>query len=183
MPYNPWYEATYEAICEMPHWHRLDQEVPMKMVCVFSWMPQTIMSVNHTGRVPKWTEFGLAAVESRLRQAAPLVADVRNLRLEEAVLAEREASLLALFQLLFLPLGSVAASKLLHFSVPRFFPMWDRGIRLGRGHKDNANGYFEYMAHFQHDLLHQENLEQAVAAYPANPVRGWDIVNMRRRDG
>ena len=48
-PYNTWYDATYDAILTMANWSVLEKDVPQKVACVFSWMPQTIMGIRHPG--------------------------------------------------------------------------------------------------------------------------------------
>jgi hypothetical protein len=47
--YNNWYIDTYESILHVADWSRLERNVPEKMVCIFAWMPQTIMRINAGG--------------------------------------------------------------------------------------------------------------------------------------
>jgi hypothetical protein len=181
-PYNPWYDATYSAILGMARWEQFEADVPKKVACIFAWMPQTIMSVKHAGGAPRWVYFGPEEVARRFSQAAPIVATLRDLHLGQFVVAEHGAAVESILGILFPPFGSVAASKLLHFSIPKLFPMWDRRIRHRRGHPDSPAGYVAYMKQFRDEIANPANLELASAAYAANPVRGWDVVCMRGRD-
>ena len=47
--YNKWYLDTYDEILKMADWSRFDVEVSRKVVCIFSWMPQTIMGLKAKG--------------------------------------------------------------------------------------------------------------------------------------
>ena len=51
--YNQWYVATYEAILSMANWQDFTADLERKVVCIFSWMPQAIMNVNHSGSSKK----------------------------------------------------------------------------------------------------------------------------------
>jgi len=51
--YNQWYVATYKVILSMANWQDLTADLERKLVCIFSWMPQGIMNVNHSGSVKK----------------------------------------------------------------------------------------------------------------------------------
>lgn len=180
-PYNTWYDATYDAILTMANWSVLEEDVPQKVVCVFSWMPQTIMGISHPGGGRKWAAFDLTAVESRLKEASPLFTPLCDAHLQDATLVDEEQRLLKILGIMFSPFGSVAASKFLHFSVPRYFPMRDRSIRTQRRHPDTPAGFLAYMTAFRKELLEPKNQQSAIVAYPANAIRGWDIVNMRNR--
>jgi hypothetical protein len=181
-PYNKWYDATYGEIATMASWSQLDVDVAKKVVCVYAWMPQTIMGIKHTGGRPKWATFSLARVQKAFTKAATTFDQIKQLELRAADLDEIETSLLRVLKLLFLPLGSVAASKYLHFSAPKLVPMWDRKIRLAQRHSDTPQGFISYMRQFKAELAVPRNLRAATRAYPANPIRGWDMVNMKRRD-
>ena len=182
LPYNTWYDATYDSIREMANWPELNVDVSRKVTCVFAWMPQTIMGVKHTGGRPKWATFSLAEVQAAVDQAVVSFALLSSFELVNVELAEIKVNLLRVLELMFPPFGTVAASKYLHFSAPGLFPMWDRSIRIARGHQDCPQGFLDYMSQFKAELLVPANLEAARAAYPANPVRGWDVVNMRNRE-
>jgi hypothetical protein len=60
--------------------------------------------------------------------------------------------------------------------------MWDRQLRLKEGLDDTPNGYIEYMRRFKLRLAKPEKLRAALAAYPANAVRGLDVVCMENKD-
>ena len=181
-PYNTWYDTTYDAIFTMADWSRLDADVPKKIVCVYSWMPQTIMGIKHTGGRPKWGSFSLADVQDALDQAANSFDGIKSLDLIGIDVKKVETSLLKVLKLIFPPFGSVVASKYLHFSAPRLIPMWDSKIRKARHHPDTPQGFISYVREFKAELAVPKNLRAAKAAYPLNLIRGWDIVNMRCRD-
>ena len=182
-PYNTWYDATYDAILTMADWSKLASDVPKKVTCIYAWMPQTIMNTKHQGGRPKWVTYSLSDAEQVLKQAEVSFADLAATQqdLTQFDISRVEPGLLRIFQLLFPLFGSVASSKYLHFSAPKLFPMWDRAIRIARGHRDTSQGFLDYMHQFKKELESQENLVEAQKAYPLNPVRGWDIVNMRNR--
>lgn len=180
-PYNTWYDSTYDAILTMADWSRLDVDVAKKMVCVYGWMPQTIMGIKHVGGRPKWANFAIADLQLALAQASKHFSGLHALDLRTTNIDKLEKRLHRVLQLLLPPLGSVVASKYLHFSAPKFLPMWDRAIRLGREHADTPQGFIDYVRQFKSELAIRKNLRAAMQAYPSNPVRGWDVVNMRRR--
>lgn len=181
-PYNAWYNDTYDSIFKMANWTTFSADVPKKVVCVYSWMPQTLMGVKHTGGRPKWASFSLNDVQAATRAVDSEFSEIHALTLREVNIDECDRHLRTVISALIQPFGVVAASKYLHFSAPKLFPMWDRSIRLARGHADTVDGFIEYMRAFKVDLLNPANMQAALAQYPANAVRGWDIVNMRNRD-
>lgn len=181
-PYNTWYDATYDEIFKMADWSKLDVDVPRKVACVFAWMPQTIMGVKHLGGRPKWVTYSPANVQAVLSQAADPFTTVMALDLSQTEIEAIETDVQHVLQLVFPLFGSVASSKYLHFSAPKLIPMWDRNIRISRGYEDTPQGFLSYMRQFKVELAVPANLASARSAYPANAVRGWDIVNMRNRD-
>jgi hypothetical protein len=181
-PYNTWYDATYDAILGMADWSRLDADVGRKIVCVYSWMPQTIMGIKHKGGRPKWASFSIADVQNTLSTASRPFSTLRTLELIATDIDKIETRLRRVLALTFPPLGSVVASKYLHFSAPKLIPMWDRAIRRARKHPDTPDGFISYMRQFHAELGVPKNLRAANAAYSANPIRGWDVLNMRGRD-
>lgn len=181
VPYNTWYDETYDAIFEMADWEKLSADVPKKAVCIYSWMPHSLMGTRHVGGRPKWSCISLNDVETATRKASTDFFGVSTLILQEANIKDCEKYIRTILAALVPLFGTVATSKYLHFSAPRFFPMWDRKIRISRGHDDTVDGYIEYMHAFKAELEVPSNLQAALALYPKNPVRGWDMVNMRGR--
>lgn len=181
MDYNPWYMDTYEPILDMANWHNFSADVTKKMVAIFSWMPQTIMAVKHQGNRYKYQVYKVASLIKALQACAEAFENIRNMYLLGEDLRNSENTVIEICSGLFPIMGSVAASKYLHFSAPRFFPMWDSQIR-SKGHfKDNPRGYFQYMQSFKSVLQVPENLVRAEEKYSNNPIRGWDIVCMEAR--
>lgn len=181
VPYNPWYDETYDAIFEMADWKELPADIPKKIVCIYSWMPHTLMGTKHVGGRRKWSCISLNDVETATRKVSEDFAEVSTLMLQEANIDVCENHICKIFTALIPLFGTVATSKYLHFSAPSFFPMWDRKIRISRGHDDTVDGYIEYMHAFKAELDISSNLQAALSLYPKNPVRGWDMVNMRGR--
>ncbi|BEP70889.1 MULTISPECIES: hypothetical protein [unclassified Variovorax] len=179
--YNPWYGHTYEVIQELADWRTFSRDIPKKVMCIYSWMPQTLMSVKHAGGGTKWSAFSLEDIERLTKTVDSEFAAVQSLELQKANLEELEGSLRNIASVLFPPFGPVAMSKYLHFSAPTLFPMWDRRIRSSRKHAATVDGYLEYMRVFKEELMEASNMEKALSQYPSNAVRGWDIVNMMRR--
>jgi len=181
MTYNPWYCATYEHILEIADWAHLSTDIEKKMVGVFSWMPQTIMAIKTTGRRFRYELYDPDAIANALHQHEDAFLHIRSQVLIEVNLEEHTPLIKAICNTLFPALGSVASSKYLHFSAPTLLPMWDRHIRVARGHEDTVDGFIAYIAEFKEELSDPQNLHAARERYPDNPVRGWDIIGMENR--
>jgi len=179
--YSCWYTHTYDAILQMANWDVFASDAEKKIVCVFSWMPQTIMAVKHKGGRQKKDVYDLRTVSRVMEEAQSSFDSIKHLELMTVDLLDVKTQIRGVCSKLFRLFGSVVASKYLHFSVPRLLPMWDSAIRNERHYKDTPDGYFDYIQQFQNDLAKNENFSRAVAVYPNNPVRGWDIVNMTSR--
>lgn len=181
MDYNPWYIFSYEPMMDMANWQDFSADIEKKVVVIFSWMPQTIMAIKHKGDKRKYEIYDNKALADAVGHSVQAFTAVRGSLLLEFDLDSNTRYILTLCEALFPILGSVASSKYLHFSAPQLFPMWDRQLRLKEGLDDTALGYIEYMRRFKKELARRENLKAALAAYPANAVRGWDIVRMKNR--
>jgi len=181
MPYNLWYTWTYEAIPEMADWRNLAADIERKVVTIFAWMPQTIMSIRQKGGGFKHQEFTPQAIGDQLDPLAQAFTGIAREELRKFDIAKHEEFLLKVCDVLFQFLGSVAGSKYLHFSAPRLFPMWDRSLRIGARFKDSPTGYICYMKQFKTALMDKANEAKALEKHPMNPVRGWDIVCMEQR--
>ena len=181
MAYNPWYTISYEPILDIANWKDYCADTEKKIVAIFSWMPQTIMSVKHKGNKLKYEIYDNKALTAAVKSSRPAFEAVSHNQLLEFDIDENAHHLETLCEALFPILGSVASSKYFHFSAPCLFPMWDRQLRLKQGLDDTPNGYIEYMRRFKLQLAKPENSRAALAAYPANAVRGWDIVCMENR--
>ena len=185
--YNQWYVATYEDILSMANWGDFASDLGRKLVCVFSWMPRAIMNVNHSGSAKngnlklKSKAFGVRSAGEYIRNAASHFEAVRDKELLSVNLADIKEDVLATCSPVFRLLGSVAASKFLHFSCPHLFPMWDSSLRKNAKLRDSPEGYFEYMLLFQSEISLPENQELARGECSHNPVRGWDVCRMKRR--
>jgi hypothetical protein len=179
--YNPWYSATYEHILEIAEWARLSADVEKKVVGVFSWMPQTIMSIKAAGGGFRFEQYNATAIAAAVLPFEQDFLRVRELVLTEFDIDANRELVGGVCNALFPIMGSVASSKYLHFSAPKLFPMWDRQIRHARHHQDTVDGFLAYIADFRSELEVEENLKAALQKYPGNPVRGWDIVGMENR--
>jgi hypothetical protein len=181
MAYNPWYTDTYEPILNIANWDSFADDAPKKMVAIFSWMPQTIMSIRHPGKQFKYQLFELKSLIDALKKSENNFDLLKFSTLLSVDITLHQNKIEELFSALFHIMGAVATSKYLHFSAPRLFPMWDRQIRVKGGFSEDSSGYFAYMSKFKSDLQIESNLEKAKQKYPANPIRGWDIVSMESR--
>jgi len=181
MNYNPWYVFSYEPMMNMADWQDFHADVEKKVVVIFSWMPQTIMAIKHKGDKRKCEIYDNIALSNAVGNSVKEFEAVKGGLLLEFDLDSNSRYILALCETLFPILGSVASSKYLHFSAPQLFPMWDRQLRLKEKLDDTAFGYIEYMRRFKKELANPTNLEAALAEYPTNAVRGWDIVRMKNR--
>ena len=168
--YNPWYTLTYEKILEAVKWHDLLVDLDLKIALVFSWMPMVIMH-HRENRTHAEIEAVLDGANSRF-VGLPM-ADLWEIQ----HLSPHRDAIVSAFDGLRECLGGVAASKFLHFSRPRFFPMYDRriaGIKSG-------DDYFRFIVHVRDKLRVRKNQEIAKTKYPANLLRGWDIHLMQTR--
>jgi hypothetical protein len=120
--YNQWYVATYEAILSMANWQDFTADLERKVVCIFSWMPQAIMNVNHSGSSKKGDQrrksevFDVLQAAECVRKAASHLEKAREKELLSVNLEEIKGEVLGVCAPLFCLLGSVAGSKFLHFS-------------------------------------------------------------------
>lgn len=183
MPYNPWYTATYQPILEMANWGILTADIEKKIIAVFSWMPQTVMSITHS-RKPhrcKWEIYSVEMLRSALDPVDAPFAKIAKKLLTEIDASQNRIVIENLYAALFPILGSVAASKYMHFSAPHLLPMWDETIREDGGYKNSVSGYFDYLSAFRNQLNVPKNYRKAIERCPDNAVRGWDMECMRRR--
>lgn len=186
--YNPWYRNTYEAILHMANWSLLEAEIDRKLVCVFSWMPRTIMNVKHVDTADgepqtKAGVFKREEIESALSAHAANFYELRCMHLLEEsfkLTSIENENVVRLFDCLKEFLGSTAASKYLHFSAPFLFPMWDSSIRKENKVTDsNGSAYLGFLEAIRAKLTsNQSALRDAREAYLPNPIRGYDIVMM-----
>jgi hypothetical protein len=180
---NPWYGYTYEAIFGMAKWYIFPAEIDRKMVCIFSWMPQTIMNINMPGGKKRF-EFTVEEVSDAAQRAFNALEDYDSVCCCycDFEIDKNRTSILNTVRPLFDVLGPVTASKFLHFSRPCLFPMWDRAIAIQSGFPGlSVDDYVDFMKQFQDELCVPENMEVAKRNYPRNPVRGWDIEKMKNR--
>lgn len=177
MPYNPWYTATYQPILELANWQILTADIERKIIAIFSWMPQTIMAITHA-RKPyqcKWEIYSVEMLRSALEPVSTPFATIRDLNLTEIDVSQSRIVVEGLCTALFPILGSVAASKYMHFSAPRLLPMWDQDIRDSAGYDDSPSGYIDYLIAFRDQLRIPRNYRKALKRCPDNAVRGWDM--------
>ena len=126
--YNQWYVATYEVILSMANWPDFTADLERKLVCIFSWMPQAIMNVNHSGSTKKGNLkrksdlFGVQQAADGVRKGASYLKTARDRELASVNLQEIKGEVLGVCAPIFDCLGSVAGSKFLHFSRPHLFP-------------------------------------------------------------
>jgi hypothetical protein len=179
---NQWYEGTYDEILHMVPWRTFAAGVPEKLVCIYSWMPQTIMNVKGTATDSRAAIYSPGDVRNGLKPISRLVDRVRGERLLAARIDELARTIERIWMPLNVLLGATAASKYLHFSLPHLFPMCDVETRkiYNQGRPFN---YAAFMAAFREDLLTGHNKRRALALYPRNAIRGWDIHLMMSRSG
>ena len=179
---NPWYAFTYETILDLADWTTLDADVARKLVGIYSWMPQTIMKLKMPGNRFMCDAYSLQDVTNAAHQTVPNIEPVNNITLQDINLDETSEQIENIVAPMFGVLGSVAASKYFHFSRPYLFPMWDTTLRNEARLENSPAGFVQYMQLFQRELLTPENAGAAALRYPANLIRGWDIVRMERRN-
>lgn len=183
--YNLWYSATYEPIFEMANWDDFALDIEKKFVCVFAWMPQTIMSILHSrqgsNRVTKAMVYGDDRVREEFQQVESVASLFKGQSLLDIDLEDREVQdrVLDLCDPIFKVLGSVGGSKYLHFSFPDLFPMWDRKLRKEKRCPDSPFGYLRYLGIVKRALSDETTFQNAQKEYPSNVVRGLDIMWMK----
>src|SRR6266540_3016361 len=123
MPYNLWYTWTYEAIPEMADWRNLAADIERKVVTIFAWMPQTIMSIRQKGGGFKHQEFTPQAIGDQLDPLAQAFTGIAREELRKFDIAKHEEFLLKVFDVLFPFPGAVAGPKHLPFPSPSVLPM------------------------------------------------------------
>jgi len=163
----------------MADWNDFAKDVGRKVVCIFSWMPQTLMAVSHKGSSKKWEHYSPTTVADALDRVAGSFEKVAASKLLDANIKMLSHDIEIIATALFPAFGPTAASKFLHFSAPTFFPMWDLKIRRHDAFRDSSVEYLRYMRHFQSELMDGGNFAAASSIYPSNPVRGWDIHKMQ----
>ena len=143
MAYNPWYSATYEPIIRMAKWDEPCEDLEVKVIAIFSWMPQTIMKVKHEGGKYKCELFDVNSLHLALKSCSFHFYTLREKSLISENIHEWKQEIITICKYLFPIFGSVATSKYLHFSIPSFFPMWDSQIRKKAGLGDTPDGFFK----------------------------------------
>src|SRR5271155_5588168 len=138
MPYNRWYTYTYNHILQMANWSDLAADVETKVIAIFSWMRQPIMSIKHSKDSVKHELITPDLIRAALGGVSDEFDKIKDLELKDFDVQRHEKILKDLCDALFPIFGSVAASKYLHFSAPRFLPMWDRTLRVSKGLEDSA---------------------------------------------
>lgn len=179
---NPWYAYTYEAILDLANWEMLDADVAKKMVGIYAWMPQTLMKLRMPQNRFMSDVYSLQDVASAATQTVGPMEPLNNIALLDLNLEENTEQIERVLTPLFSVLGSVAASKYLHFSRPYLFPMWDATLRNEAGLENSPAGFIQYMRLFKQELDEEENCTAAAQRYPNNLIRGWDIVRMENRN-
>jgi hypothetical protein len=179
--YNPWYTATYLPILDIADWSLLTADLERKVIAIFSWMPKTIMAINHAGKRYKWEIHSIESMYAALEPMQERFSTIQNEHLKNFVISRHRVVIVNLFDTLSPIMGPVAASKYMHFSAPQLLPMWDNVIRKDAGCEATGNGYVHFMAGYQRQLRVLSNYREAIDKCPHNAVRGWDMVLMERR--
>jgi hypothetical protein len=176
---NEWYTHTYNTILDMADWSDIASDIERKVVCVFGWMPQGIMNVKDKGDMLKSELYSPEDFMVSLRNIKNDWQSIRDCELQSTALDDVQSHILAIWAPLYELLGASAASKYLHFSLPRFLPMSDRQIRKHYCGDARIDDYFYYVELFQKDLTDVVRQQKARASCGDNLVRGLDMVNMR----
>jgi len=178
--YNKWYLDTYDEILKMADWSRFDVEVSRKVVCIFSWMPQTIMGLKAKGGKKLWQQVSLEKVQFVV---SGLVSQFEATKSEDFSSYWRvDAQIKKLYSELSIILRSTAATKYLHFSHPKLFPMWDSEIKRNLGLKDSAEDYLKLIDTYNSKYSDQNLRNIVLKEYPQNFVRAYDIYLMKNRN-
>jgi hypothetical protein len=176
---NEWYMHTYNTILDMADWSDVTSEIEKKIVCVFSWMPQGIMNVKDKGEMLKAELYSPADLAASLNDLGNEFQAICGRELQSTAIEDVRTHIQAIWTPLYKVLGASAASKYLHFSIPRLLPMSDRSIRRHYCGDPRIDDYLYYMVLFQKDLKNDVRQQKAREACADNLVRGLDIVNMR----
>lgn len=183
--YNQWYNITYETILKMVDWNHFSKDIDKKIVCIFSWMPMSIMNIKtkkESNANLKSQLFNLDDVTNGIVDVEIDFNKISNQLLIKVNLEDIKKEVIKICSTLFKYFGSVASSKYLHFSAPKLFPMWDSNLRISEKLKDNSDGYYEYMKLFRDEIINEDNYKMAIKEFDNNVLRGWDICRMKRRN-
>jgi len=178
--YNKWYLDTYEVIFRMADWSRFDAEIPQKMICMFAWMPQTIMGLKAEGGKKLWELVSLEKVQSLLSSLA-LSFEVTKPETFRSHFRVTE-QIKNLYSGLSTVLRSTGATKYLHFSHPNLFPMWDNEIKKQLVLKGSPEDYVKLIHIYNSEYSDQNRRTEILKEYPANFVRAYDIYLMKNRN-
>lgn len=177
--YNTWYLKTYDEIFKMADWSNFSAHVPRKIVCIYAWMPQTIMGLKAAGGKKLWEIISCDDVNQVVAALEPSFEVTRSedFLSYQAVFDE----IIELYSGLVSVLRPTATSKYLHFSHPKLFPMWDNGIRKKMHLKNSPDDYAKligiYFEQYSNDGL-RNSIE---VEYPGNFIRAFDIYLMKER--
>ncbi len=176
--YNNWYIDTYESILHMADWSRFESNVPEKIVCIFAWMPQTIMGINAGGGRKLWEEVSYHRVQEVVADLSDTFEKTKQTDFPsfEPVIP----SITILYEGLSSILKPTASSKYLHFSHPRLFPMWDNRIRKYFGLVDSAQGYIGLLKKYSEAFHNPVEREETLSHCPSNFVRAYDVYLMKK---
>ena len=182
--YNQWYNYTYEEILNIAQWNNFDIDIEKKIVCIFSWMPCAIMNISHSGKgenkVTKAQKYDLKTTKEKIISVKSSADYFSGKKLIETDIKKEsvKSEIIKLSEPLVEILGTVGASKFLHFSFPLFFIMWDRKIRTHFKLPDDNIGYYSYLLNTIEELKKPEIVKIANEKYSKNLLRGLDIYRM-----
>ena len=178
--YNKWYLDTYDVIFKMADWSRFDAEIPRKVICIFAWMPQTIMGLKDKGGKKLWESVSEEKMHS-LISGLTLSFEITKSEtfLSYGTVTEQ---IKKLYYGLSTGLRSTATTKYLHFSHPNLFPMWDSEIKKQLNLKDSPEDYVKLIEIYNSKYSDQNLRGEILKEYPPNFVRAYDIYLMKNRN-
>lgn len=178
--YNTWYLKTYDEILKMADWSKFSDHVPRKIVCIFAWMPQTIMGIKAAGGKKLWEKVSCDDVIQVVTSLEPTFGVTKNKSFHSY--ANVENNIKKIYSDLVSLLRPTATSKYLHFSHPNLFPMWDSKIRKSMGLKDSSGDYTNLIKIYLEMYNDDQKRHEILAEYPNNFIRAYDIYLMKNRE-
>ena len=105
----------------MAPWKNFGSGIEEKLVCIYSWMPRTIMNLNGERNRPRADLYSPEVLTQTMRLIQGEFEKICGHQLLHGDLDEIADSVTKLWTGLEPPLGATAASKYLHFSAPNLF--------------------------------------------------------------
>jgi hypothetical protein len=110
MPYNRWYTYAYDHIRQIADWSDLAADVEIKIIAIFSWMRQPIMSIKHSKDSVKHELITPDLIRATLESVSGEFDKIKTLELKDFDVHRHEKTLEELCDALF-PIRRARASR------------------------------------------------------------------------